>query len=87
MSDMETNEGTTLPVPLSRTVHRHSYQTRDGYGVATVLEIEHRDFYLLSASGDHQVADYLAGIVALRLLQGLTLVSLTDTSACLSKGE
>ncbi len=83
-------DGTPVPKPLKRIVHRHSFDgARDsGRGDLTVTEIVYPGMAVLSGTSNdpkwlNWVADYIAGIVAVRVAAGATLLNITGTSALL----
>lgn len=90
MSEMTLKDGTPLPEPTNKEVHRYSFhKTSLGYTVeCKVVEVEFPSFLMLNASVNHPevwdwvLADYLGRIVAQKISTGKwTLHSLSATSA------
>lgn len=90
MSDMITADGSVLPKPVRREVHRHGfYKASLSTNVEiSFIETEHLNF-ITFARGDCTpewewvATEFLGGLVALRIEQGWAMVSMTDTVAVL----
>lgn len=85
-------DGTTLPKPLRHEVHREGfYKASMGEHIEyVVVEAEFPTFLTLSMTCNHEdfrfgAVEYLGQIVALRIEQGWTLMSLTDSGASLRR--
>lgn len=87
-------DGTEVPKPLNQEVHSYGFHKASlGYNVrATVVEMAFPTFTMLSASiapddgtWESVIAEYLGGIVALRISEGLLLDNLTSRSAVLRR--
>lgn len=76
--------------PVRREVHDYAIHKSSGTKTIRAVEIEHPGFILLTATSsdpayDFVRADYLSGIVAQRMEEGWTLMTLTDASATLRR--
>lgn len=76
--------------PVRREVHDYAIHKSSGTKTIRAIEIEHKGFILLTATSsdpayDFARADYLSGIVAQRMEEGWTLMTLTDASATLRR--
>lgn len=96
MSDMQTEDGVEVPRPKDRKVHSHGfYKSSLGYQVrAVVVEMVYPSFIMLSGqitpddgTWDSVLAEFLGGIVSLRLSEGYTLDNLTGRSAVLREAK
>lgn len=76
--------------PVRRDVHDYAIRKSSGTRTIRVVEIEHPGFILMTATTsdpafDFVRADYLSGIVAQRMEEGWTLMTVTDSSATLRR--
>jgi hypothetical protein len=91
VSDFKLADGTLLPKPRRREVHRYtSRSTRDHPIECFVVENEFEGMITLSASArdprwDTIASDYLAAVVAHRINEGATLISMSDLGAALRR--